>query len=128
MVYALVITIAAGVLLLFLIGGAVLFARRAATGNWPSIGRWRWYPSPLGLLLLLPLAGLLLWRIFPALLLLPVIFPFFLRGRRWGQPLFFLWNLGRRNGRPADEARDETRDERGDDSTIEGQYRPLDEE
>lgn len=86
MIYALVVTIAAGLLLLALLGGAVLLARRAAgaTDGWPSFGRWRWYPSALGLALLLLAGGLLLWRLFPALLFIPIILPFFLRGRfRW---------------------------------------------
>lgn len=121
MIYSLAITIAIGLLLLALLGVAVLLARRAAGTDWPSIGRWRWYPSPLGLLLLLPLAGLLLWRLFPAILLLPIVLPFFRRGRRLATPFLFVWNLGRRAPPPG--AGDD-----GDDRTIEGQYRPLDDE
>ena len=121
MVYALTITIAAGVLLLLLLGGGAVLARRAAgsEANLPAIGRLRWYPSPLGLVLLLPLAALLLWRFFPAFLFIPLIFPFFWRGRRRGTP-FFVWRSRRRtsssNGHKADK------------STIEGQYHPLDDE
>ena len=104
MIYALTITVAAGLLLLALIGFAVALVRRVAgVGDWPWRGRWRWYPTPLGLLVLLPLAGLLLWRLFPELLFLPIILPFFWRGR------FF-----RRRRRE------------GADGAIEGTYRPLD--
>jgi len=121
MIYALTTTIAVGVLLLLLLAGAVLLARRAAGEGWPSIGRWRWYPSPLGLLLLLPIAALLLWRFFPAFLFIPLILPFFLRGRRVGRPFFFVRRPGRRgsssNGRHS-----------ADERPIEGQYRPLDDE
>ena len=109
MIYALTITIAAGVLLLALLGGAMLLARRAAGGSigWPPIGGWRWYPSALGLSMVLLLAGLLLSRLFPAFLFLPIVIPFFWWRRRWGRP-------GGRRGR--------------DDHTIEGRYRPLDDE
>ena len=109
MIYALTITIAAGVLLLVLLGVAVLLARRAAGGSigWPPIGGWRWYPSALGLLALLLLAGLLLSRLFPAFLFLPIVIPFFWWRRRRGGP------GGRRDG---------------DDRTIEGRYRPLDDQ
>ena len=121
MVYALTITIVAGVLLLLILGGGAVLARRAAGSEvaLPAIGRLRWYPSPLGLLLLLPVAALLLWRFFPAFLFIPLIFPFFWRGRRRGTP-FFVWRSRRRtsssNGHKADK------------STIEGQYHPLDDE
>ena len=120
MIYALTITIVVGVLALLLVGLSVVLARRAAGRGWPSVGRWRWYPSPLGLLLLLPLAGLLLWRLFPILLFIPFILPFFRRGWRLRAPLSFFWNVGRgappprRNGNGLD------------DRTIEGEYRPLD--
>lgn len=122
MVYALTITIAVGLVALALVGIAVVLARRAAgVEGWRSLGRWRWYPSPLGLLLLLPLAALLLWRLFPAILLIPIILPFFWRGRRLPTPFLFVWNLGRRP--PPPEAAHDL-----DDGTIEGQYRPLDDE
>jgi hypothetical protein len=121
MIYALTITIAVGLLLLALLGIGVLLARRTAGSGWPSIGRWRWYPSPLGLLLLLPLAALVLWRLFPAILLIPIILPFFWRTRRLATPFLFVWNLGRRPP-PPDAGHD------GNDRTIEGQYRPLDDD
>ncbi|OGO53283.1 MAG: hypothetical protein A2148_09160 [Chloroflexi bacterium RBG_16_68_14] len=107
MVYALTITVAAGLLVLALVGLGLLLARRADAEGWPSLGRWRWYPSPLGLLLLLPLAGLFLWRLFPALLLFPILLPFFRRSRR----------IRMRRAGP-----------RGEDGAIEGQYRPLDDD
>ncbi len=99
MVYALAITVAAGLVLLALIGGVALLARRAAgaaaEGRAP-FGRWRWYPSPLALLLLIPLAGLLLWRFFPVLIFVPFILPFFWRRRGRRRPPFFVWRAGRR--------------------------------
>jgi hypothetical protein len=109
MIYALAITIAAGLLLLALLAGAALFARRAAEGEiaWPALGGWRWYPSALGFSALLLVAGLLLSRLFPAFLFLPIVIPFFWWRRRWGGP-------GGRRGR--------------DDRTIEGRYRPLDDQ
>ncbi len=105
MVYALAITIAAGVLLLLLLASGALLARRG-TGQLPSVGRWRWHPSPLGLLLLLPLLGLLLFRLFPAVLFIPLVLPF-LRWRRR-----FATRGAARNG---------------DGGAIEGEYHRLDE-
>ena len=121
MIYALTITIAAGLLLLALIGFGVVLTRRAAGRGWPSIGRWRWYPSPLGLFLLLPLVVLLLFRFLPALLVIPFILPFFRRGRRMWGPLCCLRNLGRGPQTPGS-------GHNGQHRPIEGQYRPLDEE
>ena len=80
MIYSLTITIAAAFLLLALFGFAVILVRRVAGGvASPSLRGWRWYPSPLGLLLI-PLAGLLLFRFSPGLILIPIVFPFFWRG------------------------------------------------
>lgn len=107
MIYALTIAIAAGLLLLALLAGRALLAERAG-GN---IRGWRWYPSPLAVMLLLPLAGLLLWRMAPALLVIPIIVPFFWRTRLFRR----LWNLGRRRATGED-----------DGDIIDGQYRPLD--
>jgi hypothetical protein len=122
MAYPLTITILAGLLLLALLATAVLLARRAAeAGGWGNVRGWRWYPSPLGLLILLPLAALLVWRLFPAVLLIPVVLPFFWRGRRLAGPLLFFWNLGRRaNTRPDDDG--------DDDRAIDGRHRPLDDD
>jgi len=80
MSYALIITLIAGVTLLTLIAVAFALGRRLAGGEWPAIGGWSWRPTPAGLLLLVPLAGLLLWRLLPALLVLPLMF--LLRGLR----------------------------------------------
>jgi len=89
MLYALLLTIAAGLVALFLLSGGLLFARHAveaARRGEAPFGRWRFYPSPLGLLLLLllPLAALVLWRVFPAFFFLPIIIPFFWRWRGRG--------------------------------------------
>ena len=119
MIYALTVTIAAGLLLLVLFTIGIALARRAAGADWPLSGRWHWYPTPLGLLILLPVAGLLLWRLFPLILFIPIVLPFMLRGRRFGPFLFRLWNLGRRPP-PGDDD--------DDDDSIEGRYRPLDDE
>lgn len=105
--YALTITLAAVLAFLVLVGLLYLGARRVAGASVPSLSGWSWYPSPIALLLVLPLAGLLLWRLFPAFLLLPVLLPFFLRLRLFGR--------NRRRGR---------RD--GDDGTFEGHYRRID--
>jgi hypothetical protein len=98
MVYALIISIAAGLLLLGIVAFVATTVRR---GRLPSVRGWRWYPSPLGLLLLLPVLGLLLWRALPALFVLPFLLPLFRRAR---------W-FGRR---------------RRDDGAIDGEFRPLD--
>ncbi|MGB2694729.1 MAG: hypothetical protein WBD55_06010 [Dehalococcoidia bacterium] len=118
MVYALVITIAAALLILAAIAGGTLLVRQAAGHSVPTLGRWRFYPSPIGLLVLPLLAALVFLRFVPGLLFIPFVLPFALRGRRfWG---------GRRrrneptNGRNSGESVDE--------STIEGQYRNLDDE
>jgi hypothetical protein len=120
MIYSLAITATVALILLFLLAGGFVYVRRAvgaaAEGRAP-FGRWRWYPSPLGLLLLVPLAALLFFRFFPVVLLIPIILPFLRRGARG--PLSFLWNAGR----PAP-PQSRTRD--GDDGETEGEYRPLD--
>ncbi len=110
MTYALLITIAAALALVALVGGGALLARRAAgtasRGEAP-FGSWRWYPSPLGLalLVLLPLAGLLLWRAFPVFLFLPVVLPFFWRwrGRAFGRGSRGHERHDGRGGRPDEE-------------------------
>jgi hypothetical protein len=43
----------------------------------PLLGGWRWHPSLLGFSAALLLAGLLLWRFFPELVILPIIVPIF---------------------------------------------------
>lgn len=80
MIYSLTITIAAAILMLGLFAFAAILVRRVAGGGASlSLRGWRWYPSPLGLLLI-PLAGLLLLRFSPGLILIPIVFPFFWRG------------------------------------------------
>ena len=119
MIYSLAITITAAVLLLALVGlGVVLFRRAVGAEGVRSMAHWRWYPSPLGLLLLLPIAGLLVLRLLPALLLLPIILPFLFRSRRFIRPLLFVWNLGRSGGAHHDP----------DDEAFDAQYRPVDDE
>jgi nitrate reductase gamma subunit len=126
MAYAVIITIAVAALLLAVIGGAALVARRAvgaASRGESPFGGWRWYPGQLGWVVLLaaPVAAFLLWRVFPVFLFLPIIVPFFLRWRgRGGRP--FTWRSGRRQ-RPSSNGHHQ-----GDDQTIEGTYRSLDDE
>ena len=93
----------------------------AAGAGGPSIGRWRWQPSPLGLLLLIPVAALLFLRVFPALLLSPFLLPLLRRGGFMAIP-FFLRRIMRRRNRPPDEKRND------DDDAIEGKFRHLDDE
>ena len=123
MVYALTITIVVGLALLAFIGVGVVLAQRAAGGTlaWPSLRSWRWYPSPLGLLLLFALVGLLFWRVLPVFLLVPILLPFFWRRRRMRGPFFFTWKPGRRPAPPRAGFN-------GHDRPIEDQYRPLDDE
>ena len=126
--YALIITIAAAALLLGLAGGGALLARRAfdtASRGEVSVGRWRWYPSQWGwlLVLLLPVAALVLWRVFPAFLFLPLVVPFFWR---WS-------GRGRRFGfrrRPPQQQRPSSNGHHhnGHDRSIEGSYRAADDE
>ena len=126
MAYAVIITIAVAALLLGLIGGGALLARRAvgAASRGESVfGAWRWHPNQLGWLLVLvvPVAAFFLWRVFPIFLFLPIVVPFFLRWRgRGGRP--FNWR-SRRRQRPSSNGHRE-----GDDQTIEGTYRSLDDE
>ena len=119
MIYSLAITITAAVLLLALVGFGVVLCRRAVGAEGVrSLAHWRWYPSPLGLLILVPIAGLLVLRLLPALLLLPIILPFLFRSRRFIRPLLFVWNLGR-----SGHVNDDT-----DDGAFDAQYRPVDDE
>ena len=129
MLYALTITIAAGLLLIGLLVGGTLLARRAAANAERGLGPfagWRWQPSGFGwlLLLLLPVAGVLLWRVFPVFLFLPMFLPFVWRWRNSGRPPFeFVRRRRRRSDRPP------TNGHRpADDRAIEGSYRPLDDE
>jgi hypothetical protein len=126
MLYALTITIAAGLLLIGLLVGVALLARRAAgnveRGLGPFAG-WHWQPSALGwlLVLLLPAAGLLLWRIFPVFLFLPLFLPFVWRWRGGRSAFTFVRRPRTRKPSSNGHRKDE-------DHAIEGSYRPLDEE
>jgi len=117
MLIALIVTVAACVTILALLAAGAYFAQRtlatAGRGEAP-FGRWQFRPSALGLalLLLLPLAGLVLWRVFPLMFFLPVVIPLFWRLR--GRSIF-----SRRRRREPDETEDDT---------IEGRYRPLDDQ
>lgn len=127
MLYALAITIAAGLLLIGLLIGATLLVRRVTGAASDAVGPfagWKWYPSSLGwlLFLALPIASLLLWRVFPVFLFLPFVLPFIWRWRGGrGARSTFLRRHGQRrppsNGHKAD-----------DEHAIEGSYRPLDDE
>jgi hypothetical protein len=115
------LAVAAGLLLL--VGGVALLGRRAfvavSEGQSPFAG-WSWRPNQFGLVLLigLPIAALVLWRVFPVFLFLPIILPFVFRGMGRG----FTWRRGDRQ-RPSSNGH-----KKDDDSTIEGSYRSLDDE
>lgn len=64
---------------LLLIAAVLVLAALAASRG---LAGWRWYPSRFAMLLMLPLLGLLLWRIFPELLFIPIIIPLFWTWRR----------------------------------------------
>ncbi|MEX0785666.1 MAG: hypothetical protein WD939_03420, partial [Dehalococcoidia bacterium] len=83
MLYSLVITIAAAVLIFAVLGGAALLARGIAQGDGLALFRgWRWFPSPLALIILLPILAIVAIRAAPLLLLIPLALPFLWRGRR----------------------------------------------
>lgn len=81
MPYALTITLLAGVALVALLVFVVALARRLAGAEWPAIGSWRFTPTPLGLLVLAPLAAIVLRRFLPVLFVLPLLLPLLLRAR-----------------------------------------------
>lgn len=117
MVYSLAITTLAAVVILFVIAFIGLTVRRIAKGEPAfSMRAWRWYPTPLGMLLLTPIVVLLAWRMLPALMLLPLVLPFF-----------------RRRGRGNDDHRDDWRNgppppppPSSPGRPIEAQFQPLD--
>jgi hypothetical protein len=124
MAFAILITLAVAAAMLIVVGGVALLARSAlgaASRGESPFGGWRWYPSQFGwvLVLLLPVAAFFLWRVFPVFLFLPVVIPFFWRWRARGRS--FRW--GRPRQRPSSNGHRE-----GDDKTIEGSYRSLDDE
>jgi hypothetical protein len=94
----LAISIAAALAMLALIVGAYWLATRAAQGDGFSLGSIRWYPSPLALLLLAPVALFLMWRFSLGFLLIPIILPFVWR-RGFGER-FVAWTQGRGRRRP----------------------------
>jgi hypothetical protein len=127
MLYALTITIAAGLLLIGLLVGITLLARRAAANAERGLGPfagWRWQPSGLGwlLLVLLPVAGVLLWRVFPVFLFLPLFLPFVWRWRGGGRPMFTFVR------RPRSRKPSSNGHRKDEDHAIEGSFRPLDDE
>ena len=127
MLYALTLTIAAGLLLIGLLVGVTLLARRAAANAERGLGPfagWHWQPSALGWLfvLVLPVAGILLWRVFPVFLFLPMFLPFLWRWRSGGRPPFDFVRRRRSSRPPTNGHRP------ADDRAIEGSYRPLDDE
>jgi hypothetical protein len=57
--------------------GAVVFR-----GSGISFRGWRWHPNMLGITVVALAGALVLWRIFPELLFIPIILPLFWFGRR----------------------------------------------
>ena len=73
MIYSLGITIIAGILILAFFIAVSLLARRVAHGEGLGTLRgWRWYPSPLALVVLIPVLAVLLVRAAPLLFALPL--------------------------------------------------------
>jgi len=106
MLIPLTITIAAALLLFALFGGGLLLARRLATEGAPglSLRGWRWYPSPIALLVLAAVVALVALRFFPAFIFIPFILPFVLRRGRGG-----FRNIFRFPGRRRDDDDDDDR-------------------
>jgi hypothetical protein len=102
----LTISIAAAIAMFALIAGAYWLATRAASGEGFSLGSMRWYPSPLVLLILAPIALLVMWRFSLGFLIIPIILPFVWR-RGFGER-FVAWTQGRGRRRP-DERNDDDR-------------------
>jgi hypothetical protein len=125
-VYALVLAVAAGLLLLAIPAGLLLAGRRISWDGF-SLRGWSWRPNALGFSLLTILAALALWRLFPEFLLLPVFLPLLWRwrDRRSGQA--FAWQWRAKRGRPSTNGRSNGH-QHGDDPSIEGQYRHKDDE
>jgi len=114
MIYSLGITITAFILILAFFVAVSLLARRVAhSDGLGTLKGWRWYPSPLALMVLIPILAVLVVRAAPLLFALPLIIPMLWRSRRLAGALMFIWNLGRK-------ARGDTGD-----GSIEGQYRRI---
>ena len=119
MIYALAITIAAGLVLIALLTGLGVLVSR---GGWRglALGSWRWRPNTLGFTVMALVAVVLLWRVFPALMFIPIMIPFFWRGRGRRGPSTWVWRSRRRGPRANGHAPDQ--------GAIEGQFRKPDEE
>lgn len=129
MIYALVITILAGLVLLAVPTVLALAGRRATRGEF-SLSGWRWRPNALGLTLLAIVAVVVLGRIFPVVFFLPMLIPFFWRfrgGRRSGSGGPFNWQWRARRGPPPSTNGHSNGHKQDDQNAIEGQYRNLDE-
>ena len=112
MVYSLTITIIAGVLILSFFVALALLSRQVAIGEGMGPVRgWRWYPSPLALMVMLPILAFVLYRAAPLVVALPLVIPFIWRSRSLAAPLLFVWNLGRKA--------------RGSDGPSDGRYPPY---
>ncbi len=130
MVYALIITTVAALVLLAIPTVLVLAGRRATEGNF-SISGWSWRPNALGLTLLAIVAVVLLGRFFPVVFFLPMLIPFFWRfrgGRKpgTGGPLNWQWRA--RRGPPPSTNGHSNGHKKDGQNTIEGQYRNVDDE
>lgn len=95
----LAITIAAAVLLLVLFGGGLFLARRFALEGVSglSLRGWRWYPSPIAVLVLAGIVALFAVRFFPAFIFIPFVLPFLFRRGRGGFGKIFRFPGGRRD-------------------------------
>jgi hypothetical protein len=128
-IYAVVIAIAAGLALLAIPAGLFMLGRKAAQGAL-SLRNWSWRPNGLGFAVLAILGAVVLWRIFPEVLFVPFIIPFFMRfrGRRSGGTSGnggpFVWQWRSRRGQPPSS----NGHKQDDDQAIEGQYRNVDDE
>jgi len=128
MIYALVLTVAAGLLLLALPTGLFLAGRNVSRGGF-SFRSWRWHPNALGFTALALVATFILWRIFPEVLFLPMVLPFFWRwrSRRSGGTSGWTWRA-KRGQAPPTNGHHSNGHHKDDDHAIEGQYRNLDDE
>lgn len=130
MIYALVITIVAALVLLAIPTVLALAGRRATEGNF-SISGWSWRPNALGFTLIAIVLSVALWRFFPVFLFLPMLIPFVWRfrgGRRPGAGGPFNWQWRARGGPPPSTNGHSNGHKRDDKGAIEGQHRNLDDE
>lgn len=134
MIYALAITVIAGLVLLAIPSGLYMAGRRVFGDSKTSLSRpgWSFRPNALGFTLIAIVLSFALWRIFPGFLLLPMLIPFVWRfrgggGRRSGTGGPFVWQWRARRGPPPTNGHSNghTKD---DESSIEGQFRNIDDE